>query len=85
LANDLECEPHVLSAIIEELPDCDHCDIAQGGERFYTDANYERISEAEKRFQAEEEERWYENRFTYQWDNGMNSAKLFKVGGVSLR
>jgi hypothetical protein len=69
LANDLECDRSVLSAIIDNLPDCSHYDIAQGAEPFYIDANYEPISAAEKRFQAEEEERWYENRFAYQWDD----------------
>jgi len=69
LANDLECDSDVLSAIVENLPDWSHRDIAQGADPFYIDANYERISDAEKRFRAEEEERWYENRFTYQWDD----------------
>jgi len=68
LANDLECDRPVLTAIIDSLPDCSDRDIAQGAEPFYVDANYERISTAEKRLRAEEEERWYENRFTYQWD-----------------
>lgn len=69
LANDLECDRNVLSAIVENLPDCSHHDIAQGADPFYIDSNYERIANAEARFRAEEEERWYEHRFTYQWDD----------------
>ncbi|WP_316193007.1 RES domain-containing protein [Bradyrhizobium sp. SZCCHNRI1029] len=67
LANDLECDARVLSAIVDNLPDCSHRDIAKGAERFYTDENYEPIAAAESRHQAEEEDRWYEYRFAYQW------------------
>jgi hypothetical protein len=68
LANDLECDQGVLSAIIENLPDCSHHDIVRGAEPFYRDKNYEPIVVAKRRHLAEEEERWYENRFAYQWE-----------------
>jgi hypothetical protein len=55
LADDLECDSNVLSAIVESLPDCSNHDIAQGADPFYIDANYERVADAEKRFRAEEE------------------------------
>jgi len=69
LADDLECDESVLSAIVENLPDCSQRDIAKGADRFYTDANYEPVAAADARSRAEEEERWYENRFSYQWDD----------------
>lgn len=68
LANDLECGQRLFSAIIENLPDCGHHDIVRGAEPFYRDQNYEPIVAAERRHRAEEEERWYEYRFAYQWE-----------------
>jgi RES domain len=45
-------------------------DIARGAEPFYDDSqNYEEIDAIEKREREEWEERWYENRFRYQWQD----------------
>ncbi|MEA3140012.1 MAG: hypothetical protein QOK23_2181 [Gammaproteobacteria bacterium] len=83
LANDLECDGNVLSAIVESLPDVSNHDIAQGANPFYVDANYEPIDKAEARFRAEEEERWYERRFSYQWDDFCHTVqyerRFFKI------
>jgi hypothetical protein len=68
LANDLECDEPVLDAIAENLPDCSDRDIQQGDEPFYDEcANYESIAAAESRSRADEEDYWYENRFSLQW------------------
>jgi hypothetical protein len=83
LADDLECDQNVLSAIVDNLPDCSHHDIAQGGDPFYIDANYEPIVTAEKRIRAEEEQRWYEIRFSLQWDEFCHTVqyerRFFKI------
>jgi len=60
----------VVEAIIENLPDVSGYDIAQGAESFYDDtANYEPIADVEARQRADQEEYWYEHRFTYQWED----------------
>ncbi|MDP3554477.1 RES family NAD+ phosphorylase [Methylocystis sp.] len=70
LASDLECDEHVVDAVAENLPDCSWHDISQGDESFYDEcANYESIDVAESRQRADEEGYWYENRFTYQWND----------------
>jgi hypothetical protein len=68
LANDLECNPDIIEAIDQALPDCSHRDIAQGAEPFYDDqANYESKESAREREWIEERDHWYERRFNYQW------------------
>ncbi len=58
----------VVQAIIENLPDVSHRDITQGAEQFYDETQYyESIADVEARERADQEEYWYENRFTYQW------------------
>ena len=70
LAEELECEPEIVDEISKNLPDASHYDIAQGDTAFYDDtANYERITDAQKREQQNWEEHWYESRFSYQWQD----------------
>lgn len=70
LAGELECDESVIDAVAKNLPDCDWHDITQGGECFYDDcANYEAIKAANNRWRADEEEYWYENPFSYQWND----------------
>jgi hypothetical protein len=70
LANELECDEKIIHAVAVHLPDCSGYDIQDGAEPFYDDcANYESIAAAQKRLDQEENERWYENRFRYQWDD----------------
>ncbi len=65
LINDLECDDTIVDALSEHLPDSSPYD---GDEPFYDDCrNYEPIADVNKREQAEEQERWYEERYTYQW------------------
>jgi RES domain len=79
LGNDLECDEDVLDAVVENLPDCSHYDIAQGDEPFYEDcANYESIADAESRSRADQEEYWYENRFSFQWEEFCETVKFRK-------
>lgn len=64
----LSNDDHVVEVIIENLPDVSHYDVAQGADQFYDDtACYESIADVEARERADQEEYWYENRFTYQW------------------
>ena len=59
----------VVEAIIENLPDVSHRDIAQGDEPFYDDTgNYERVADVVERERADQEAYWYERRFMYQWE-----------------
>ena len=68
LGNDLQADGDVIDAIAENLPDADHVEIMDGGEPFYDEfSNYESLADVRAREQAEEEERWYERRFEYQW------------------
>jgi len=68
LAEDLECDNEIVDAISQQLPDAGHYEIAQGDTPFYDDSlNYESTAEAEKRGYDDWQEHWYENRFTYQW------------------
>lgn len=58
----------VVQAIIENLPDVSHRDIAQGADPFYDDTQlYERTADVKAREDADREEYWYENRFRLQW------------------
>jgi len=60
----------VVEAIIENLPDVSHHEIAQGADRFYDDtACYESIADVQARERADQEEYWYEHRFVYQWED----------------
>src|SRR6266478_371545 len=77
LGNELECDEQVFNAIIASLPDCSDRDIAQGDEPFYDDcANYESIADANKRSRLDEEEYWYENRFSFQWGDFCKTVKF---------
>jgi hypothetical protein len=70
LSGELECDTRLVKAISAYLPDCNDYEIAQGDEPFYDDTlNYESIESARKREIEEEEERWYERRFTFQWED----------------
>jgi RES domain len=60
----------VVRAIVENLPDVSHREIQKGAERFYDDtACYEKTADVEVRERADQEEYWYQNRFTYQWQD----------------
>jgi hypothetical protein len=66
----------ITEAVIENLPDVSHADIADGEEPFYdSTASYERISDVEADERAEEHEYWYENRFKYKWDDFRNKVQ----------
>jgi len=53
-SEELDSSGDVLRAVIDALPDADHYEIAQGGERFYTDAhNFESIEAARAREKAD--------------------------------
>ena len=71
LSNDLcSNDDVVVQAIIQNLPDVSHREIAKGADPFYDEmASYENIADVEARERAEQEEYWYENRFTYQWND----------------
>ena len=71
LLDDLNTDDDVLvEAIIDNLPDATHREIAQGADVFYERFRYyERIADAEAEERADEEAYWYENRFTYQWQD----------------
>jgi hypothetical protein len=58
----------IVQAIIENLPDVSHHEVAQGADPFYDDlALYESIADVEALERADQEEYWYENRFSFQW------------------
>jgi hypothetical protein len=70
LSNDLQADNDLIDAIVEHLPDADHAEIMDGGEPFYDDfSNYESLADVRAREQQEQEERWYERRFEYQWND----------------
>ncbi len=70
LAEELECDPEIIDAISENLPDISHNEAAQGDTPVYDNTlNYERVSDAEKRREEEWQGHWYENRFSYQWQD----------------
>lgn len=71
LSDDLRADSDVVvQAIIDNLPDVSHRDIAQGADPFYDDlACYESIEDVHARERADQEEYWYENRFAFQWDD----------------
>jgi hypothetical protein len=70
LAEELECDSEIVDAVSKNLPDIGHYEAAQGDTPFYDDSlNYERIADAEKRNHEEWEEYWYQNRFSYQWQD----------------
>jgi hypothetical protein len=69
---------------VDALPDCDQYDVMQGGEAFYDEwANYESIESANRRDRVDEEDYWYERRFTYQWDEFCTTVqferRFFKI------
>lgn len=75
MAESLQCDPDVIDAIDEHLPDATSRDIAQGDECFYDqDVNYEEITAAKKRDEQRELEYWYENRIYFQWQDFANAA-----------
>lgn len=68
LADELGCDENVVHTISQNLPDVSDREIQKGADPFYEDyANYESIKKVEVEERAEQEEFWYENRFTYQW------------------
>jgi RES domain len=79
LGDDLDCDEDVFNAVVASLPDCSHRDIAQGDEPFYDIcANYELMADAAKRSRADEEEYWYENRFSFQWADFCKTVQFEK-------
>jgi hypothetical protein len=83
LTEELECDQNVVKAISDNLPDATHRDITQGDELFYTDQNYERTADVVAREHAEWAEHWYENRFSYQWQDFCSTVqyerRFFKI------
>lgn len=63
--------------VCENLPDADGYDIRDGAEAFYDEfTNYESIKDVESREREEEFERWYEERYTFQWDQFCEHVKF---------
>jgi hypothetical protein len=84
LAEVLGCDEDIAEALIPELPDASHYEIAQGDEAFYDDSqNYERIADVRAQEKADQEEYWYDNRFRYGWeefcDKVQYSQRFFKI------
>jgi hypothetical protein len=77
LTNELgSSDDTITDAVIDNLPDVSHADIADGDEPFYdSTASYERISDVEADEAAEEHEYWYENRFRYKCDDFRNKVQ----------
>ena len=70
MQNELECGEEVVSTLAEHLPDASHRDIAQGAVVFYDDTqNYEAFADIEKHEQADQEDYWFENRFSFRWQD----------------
>ena len=73
LENDLECSQTLIEELSSYLPDDDGRD---GGETFYDDCmEYESLSDAQKREEAEWEDHWYEDRFAYPWYEFCDTVK----------
>jgi RES domain len=69
-AEELGSSDEVLRAVLDALPDADHYEIAQGGERYYTDAhNFELIAAARAREQADQDEYWFAKRYSFEWED----------------
>jgi hypothetical protein len=85
LAEELECDEPVLKAVLDCLSDYDNVDVAGGEEPFYEDVNYESIETANNRDRADQEEYWYERRFSYQWEEFcyqvQNQRRFFGIKG----
>lgn len=77
LAEELECDEDLVEAISEHLPDASDRDLSQGDEAFYDDSySYESIAGAKSRSKANEEDYWYENPFTVQWNQFCETVKF---------
>ncbi|MDN4982151.1 RES family NAD+ phosphorylase [Bradyrhizobium sp. WYCCWR 13022] len=69
-AEELGSSGDVLQAVLDALPDASHHEIAQGGERYYTDAyNFEPIENARAREKADQDDYWFANRYTFEWED----------------
>jgi len=67
---ELSADDDVLQAVIAALPDASHWEIADGGEAFYTDAhNFESVEEARGREKADQDDYWFTNRYTLEWED----------------
>lgn len=67
-AEELGGSDEVNQAVIDALPDVSDRDIMQGAEPYYTDAhNFEPIEEARAREKADQDDYWFENRYTFEW------------------
>jgi hypothetical protein len=76
-AYELEASGDVLRAVIDALPDVSDHDVAQGADRFYTDAhNFESIEAARAREKADQDEYWFANRYTFQWEDFCENVKF---------
>lgn len=69
-ADELGSSDDVLQAVIDALPDVSHRDIMDGAERYYTDAhNFEPIEDARARQKADQDEYWFANRYSGEWED----------------
>ncbi len=83
-AEEFGSSSEVLRAVLDALPDADHYEVAQGGERFYTDAhNFESIAAAHAREKADQDEYWFANRYAFGWKDFCEqvqfSARFFGI------
>lgn len=83
-SNELGSSESILNAVIEALPDVSHREITQEAEPFYSDAtNFELIELARARERADQDEYWFENRYTSEWQdfcqNVQFSARFFGI------
>jgi hypothetical protein len=68
--HELEASDDVVDAVIDALPDADQYDIMQGADAFYTDAtNFESMEAARAREKADQDDYWFSNRYTLEWDD----------------
>jgi RES domain len=84
MMDELQCDEVLVRAIEPYLPDASNHDLSQGDETFYDDTQlYEGIAAIDQREQLREEEYWYENRFSIQWegfcDTVINKQRFFNV------
>jgi RES domain len=86
-SEELDSSGDVLRAVIDALPDADHYEIAQGGERFYTDAhNFESIEAARAREKADQDDYWFANRYAFEWKDFCEQVQFSsRVFGIKER
>lgn len=68
-AEELGASSEVTDAVVGALPDVSERDIQQGADPYYTDAhNFEPIEEAKAREKADQDDYWFANRYTFEWE-----------------